>query len=236
MIKKINCEKIQVNSLKLSHHLNDVAGLETYLSIKEIEKANRFKFERDRTRFIIGRAFLRKMLGNILNFDPSLLNIEADVYGKPFLSNEQHRHLHFNLSHSGDYIIYAFSPDSNIGIDIEKINPSIDHLEIARRYFSSREIAFLNETKNGHKVTELFYLIWSRKEALLKAVGTGLLPNLKDIDVLKDSIDLFAQKINSSRTIGSKWTIHDLFVHVDYKAAVSYSDDPRQVNIAEYFF
>lgn len=229
---KINNSKIQVNWIKVSSYLGEVIQLKSYLTPAEIEKVYKYKFDKDRSRFIVGRALLRKMLGNILDFDPYQIKIESDNYGKLFLSNQEQLHLHFNLSHSEDYIIYAFCFKDEIGIDIEIIDSSINHLEIAKNYFSANEIAYLENSNDQNRRVEEFFRIWTRKEALLKAMGIGLLFDFKEIDVTNDSINLSQIKIPSTRL--KNWTINDIFIHNQFKVAVAYSEAPRQVTVSEY--
>jgi len=228
---KINNSKIQVKWLKLSSYSGEVARLKTYLTCDEIERAYKYKFDIDRTRFIVGRALLRKMLGDILDYDPFQIKIESNNYRKLFLSNVEQQHLHFNLSHSEDYIIYAFCFNDDVGIDIEKIDPTINHLEIANNYFSADEIAYLKNSSDQNRGVERFFRIWTRKEALLKAMGIGLLLDLKKINVTTDSIDLSKMKIKLPSDILKYWTINDLFIHNQFKVAVAYSGAPRQVTV-----
>jgi 4'-phosphopantetheinyl transferase len=183
---KINQSKIQVRWVKFSSYLGKVVQLKTYLTSDEIERAYKYKFDIDISRFIIGRAFLRMLLGNILNLTHSKIKIEPDKYGKLLLTNQEHKHLHFNISHSDDYVIYAFCITDEVGIDIERIDYTINHLEIAENYFAKNEIIFLKNFTRSNLTAENFYRLWTRKESLLKAIGTGLLLDLKQIDILDD--------------------------------------------------
>ena len=233
MDKKINQSKVQVRWVKLSNYFGQAVHLKTYLTSDEIEKAYKYKFDTDRSRFIIGRAFLRKMLGDILDFDPFQIKIESDNYGKLFLSNEQYQHLHFNLSHSDDYIIYAFCTRDEVGVDIEKIDSLINHLEIARNHFTNDEISFLQSTNQQALIVDKFFRIWTRKEALLKAVGTGILTDLRKIEVLSNTIDLIAANSQNGSPSISKWIINDLNIDINYKAAIAYRGNQRSLFIEQ---
>ncbi len=235
MDTKFNNGKIQVKWLNLNRYSDEVVRLKTYLTSYEIERAYKFKFDKDRIRFIVGRALLRKMLGDILYFDPFQIKIESDNYGKLFLPNMEHRHLHFNLSHSEDYIIYAFCFNEDVGIDIEKIDPSINHFEISENYFTDIEIKYLKDSADKDTVAKKFFRIWTRKEAFLKAMGLGLLLDLKKIDVTTDTIDLSKADIKLPSDILKYWIIKDLFIQDEFGAAISYSGAIRQITISEIY-
>lgn len=235
MDTKINNSKIQVKWLNLNKYSGEVVRLKPYLTSYEIERAFKYKFDRDRARFIIGRALLRKMLGDILDFDPFQIKIESDNYGKLFLSNIEQQHLHFNLSHSEDYIIYAFCFNDEVGIDIEKIDPSINHLEISENYFTDIEIKYLKDSTDKDIRAKRFFRIWTRKEALLKALGIGLLLDLKKINVTTDSIDLSKTNIKLPSDKHKYWEVKDLFIDNEFKVAISYSGAIRQVTVSEYY-
>ncbi len=234
MDTKINNSKIQVKWVNLNRYLGEVDGLKTYLTYDEIERAAKYKFDRDRARFIIGRALLRIMLGNILDFNPFQIEIESNNYGKLILSNIKQQNLHFNLSHSQDYIIYAFCFNDEVGIDIEKIDTSINHLEISENYFTDMEIEYLKDSADKDAIAKRFFTIWTRKEALLKAMGVGLAVDLKKIDVTTDSIDLSRGNIKLPSDILKYWIVKNLFIEDEFKVAISYSGAIRQVNVREY--
>ncbi len=102
-------------------------------------------------------------------------------YGKPFLLS--HNGIKFNVSHSGDYVVCAIS-STEIGIDVEKIR-DINCIQIANRFFTTEENNYLNNTQNRQNIVENFYEIWTLKESLVKAIGTGLSFGLKSFSVIK---------------------------------------------------
>lgn len=102
-------------------------------------------------------------------------------HGKPFFKN--HLNIKFSLSHSGEYAVCAVS-DKEVGVDAEQYGDTKNILEIAERYFTGREYKHI---KNGDAKTTFFGL-WTRKESLLKAIGTGIAGGLKTYEVLEDEI------------------------------------------------
>ena len=139
------------------------------LSADERERAARFVFDVHRRRFVAARASLRRVLALCLDRDPAGLSFEYTDRGRPSLRLASHPDFDFNLAHSGDLALLALS-SRTVGIDVEQLREIPNGLEIARRFFSPREVVALkhlteNERRGG------FVNAWTRKEALIKAVG-----------------------------------------------------------------
>jgi len=152
--------------------------LEKQISYEELSRANRFHFAYDRNTFIGCHALLRILIAKRLNSDPLSLSFTEGINGKPALTDNS---LFFNISHSKETFAIALSEDYFIGIDIEKINTGIDFTGIMRSYFSKRECEFILEDDSNAR--ERFFLLWTRKEALLKAFGTGIIDELAHIQI-----------------------------------------------------
>ena len=151
------------------------------LSDDERARAERFSRPLDRRRFVAARATLRAILADMLELDASArpaLRFGYRAAGKPFLVD--HPTLHFNVSHSEDLALVAATRAGEIGVDIERQRPMDDMDTIARVAFSDSERAALIGCPSGAR-SAVFYRIWTRKEALLKALGAGL-PALSDPD------------------------------------------------------
>ncbi|MEO8231772.1 MAG: 4'-phosphopantetheinyl transferase superfamily protein [Ignavibacteriota bacterium] len=229
MQKKIYPGEIHIYTLKLRNFLQNISDLQENLIASEIERANKFKFNIDRSNFIVGRFWLRKLLSFYLQSIPSEIKLSLNQFGKPILDIAQHENLKFNLSHSGNLIIYSFCLNSEIGIDIEKIETSINHLEIAEHYFTETEKSYLKKSNNSKQLINRFFKIWTRKESLLKAIGTGLLLDLKQIDILNDQFYFnnytFANKLSNNKL----WYIKDLAIDDNYSAAIAYSGNSKTI-------
>lgn len=172
-VKQIG-EEIHVWSGALDRRPSRFERLEATLSQDEIARANRFHFIRDKNHFIVGRGLLRELLGGYLHLAPEDLEFSYGPHGKPFLSSSNgSTGLCFNLSHSSGLAVYAVASERNLGIDVELVRPDYSEEDIARRYFSIRE---LNELLSlpPHEKDEGFFNCWTRKEAYLKARGMGL--------------------------------------------------------------
>jgi 4'-phosphopantetheinyl transferase len=145
------------------------------LAPDEHSHAARFHFDRDRERFIAGRAMLRRLLANRLDRDPASLRFRYGSSGKPALDAP----LSFNFSNSDDLGALAIAA-FDLGVDIERIR-SIEE-DVAGRFFAADEVARLRALPTELQ-TEAFFNCWTRKEAYIKALGDGLLLQLNRFSV-----------------------------------------------------
>ena len=207
----IRGNEIHIWQARLTRSSEELAEMRPLLSPDEIQRADRFVFERDRTRFTVARAILRLILESYEKISARNLRFAYSAAGKPSLMNGSS--VSFNLSHSGDLVVYAFATGNAIGIDLEKINPEIDCQELAGRFFSTQENTALNSIPVESRI-EAFFRCWTRKEAYVKALGDGLsLPlNHFSVSVLSDEPPFVTGKPD--------WVVHDLTVHPEYAAAV----------------
>ena len=111
------------------------SSLKKILSNDEIEKANRFVFEKDKKSYIVSRATLRTLLAKYLNISPRIIEFDYNQFGKPFLTVPEEKNIKFNLSHSNEYCIIAINKGVELGIDIEWINKRLVTDDIAKDYF-----------------------------------------------------------------------------------------------------
>ena len=162
-------------------HLDEIntEAVSTLLSPDERDRAARFRFDLHRGRYIAGRAGMRIVLGGLLNVPPESLVFVYGEHGKPALQSGE---LHFNLSNSDHRAVLGVTRAAPIGIDVERINPERGRPEIAERFFAPEEIAELTALK-GDAYTYAFFQLWARKEAVLKAMGTGISGGLSSFAV-----------------------------------------------------
>lgn len=139
----------------------------------ERERADRFLRPADRARFIVSHAALRLVLAGALGRAPSSIRMTADASGKPRLDGQAEGAIAFNLSHSGSRALIGLADTTAIGVDIEVLRPIPDALRIARAHFAADEAAALAELQSDVRAAAFFGL-WTRKEAVVKALGTGL--------------------------------------------------------------
>jgi 4'-phosphopantetheinyl transferase len=137
----------------------------------ELERAGRLLFPVDQQQFIANRATLRLLLRHYAGAEhPRDLCVAYGEQGKPYLADGD---LHFNLSHTRDLALFAFAREIHLGIDVENLHTSDDLDAVAEQNFASQERDALLAIPQSERVAA-FYRCWTRKEALLKAEGSGL--------------------------------------------------------------
>ena len=153
-----------------------VARCRTLLSPEERQRADRFVFERDRTRHTVAHALLRHLLSLYCSSDssvsPGSLRFSTTYAGKPSLQFPA-LPLQFNLTHSEDRALLAVSAGFALGVDIEKVRTNIEALAISRHYFFGSERDDI-ESAAVETRADTFFRYWVAKEAVLKAQGIGL--------------------------------------------------------------
>ena len=150
------------------------------LSTDEIQRANRFYFEKDQQRFIAARTSLRFLLGKYLGVSPPEIIFQYEDKGKPYQKNNFK--LHFNLSHSDQMALLGFVLHTPIGVDIELIKSDIEFETVAEHFFSAYEVKTLLSLPKSQR-PEAFFNAWTRKESFIKATGDGLSFPLAEFDV-----------------------------------------------------
>ncbi len=186
------------------------------LNEAEMESADRFRFEGDRNRYTVGRHALRLLLSKYLSVNPVELNFSSGGGRKPVIENSS-AGIHFNISHSGEWVIIGFAA-RELGIDIEKIDPGFDFQDLLQEHFSTEEKNFITEAPDPYQA---FYYLWTRKEALTKAWGTGLQENLKEIRVLDK---------NSGFELNNKnWKLESFNISALYPAAIAFPQSLERV-------
>ena len=157
--------------------------LETLLSDSEKQHLQSFIFETDRNLFALSHGLLRRILGNAIGIPPGEVPIFIRQLGKPHLKEAP---LQFNLSHTKETFALALSIEFPVGIDIEHVNPNCNWQDIALRYFSEGEKKMLENDPWLDRLL-LFYVLWTRKEAVLKAIGCGIVDQMDCIDTSQGS-------------------------------------------------
>jgi len=174
---------IEVVTARLDLAPEPIAELARLLSDAERQRAGRFAFDRDRRRFTVARAQLRQLLAARLGVQPQSVELTYSAYGKPALAQRfADSKLCFNVSHSEDVAVYAFSWGRETGIDVEAVRVIRDADDLAARFFSRCE----NEAYRALDARDKplgFFNCWTRKEALIKAIGDGLYHPLDCFDV-----------------------------------------------------
>jgi 4'-phosphopantetheinyl transferase len=142
----------------------------TIISDEEKARAGKFRFDRDRDRFVRGRAYLRTTLADCLDITPETVDLKRHEHGKLYLEDDP---VYFNLTHSAGSGVIVVSEEHLVGVDLEFVNRKVKALEVARTVLVDRELDYLEATRAADR-ERMFLYFWTAKEAYLKLLGTGL--------------------------------------------------------------
>ncbi len=213
--------EVHIWQVELGQPLAIINELRQHLTADELARAKRFHFEKDRKHFIVGRGVLRQILSRYLQVNPSSIRFSYKSHGKPFIEfPHEATTLNFNLSHSGNVALYAFSQQRELGIDVEKLRPMPDGAQIAKRFFSAPEYEVFLSVPEA-KRDEAFFNCWTRKEAYIKAIGDGLSYPLDAFQVsLKPGDNAALLHVRDAPQEVARWALHHLDPRVDYIGAI----------------
>ena len=172
-LSKDDCLCLMMNIRQITS--TDLDLMHSNLDEMDALKANKIANEQNRRQFIASRLLQKVYLKSIFSSKP---DIGLGSYGKPFLKNGSGE---FNITHSGDYLVIAFAHHP-IGVDLEKIGDFPERNFIKDNFFHPGETAELNQLQDKDFDTA-FFTCWTRKEALLKAIGCGLAMETKSFQV-----------------------------------------------------
>ena len=163
---------------------NLMAQMHDWLPAEDQRQAERYKMPDDRIRFCIGRTMVRYLSGRYMGLDGQTLKLAQNDQSKPYWADAG-QCLQFNLSHSGAWVVMAFTPALSVGIDVQEraIGPKFDALKLADHAYHPDEIAALTRAGEEDRI-HLFHDIWVCKEAIIKATGLGLHEDLRRFSVL----------------------------------------------------
>lgn len=188
------------------------------LSPDEKERAARFRFDRDRDRFIAARGIVRNILAQYLQQSPAAIPFCYGERGKPAIANSPIP-LQFNLSHSQDLLLCAVSQSHRVGIDVEIIREIADLNALSHRFFHASEAAAIQTAEQSSQPT-LFLRHWTCKEAVLKAIATGL-AELSSVEVAIAATDAVLIRLECDRLPAKAWFLHSFLPAPDAVAALA---------------
>jgi 4'-phosphopantetheinyl transferase len=214
-------ESIEVLGARLDVDPATVRVLAELLSDAERRRAKLFAFERDRCRFIVARALLRRFLAAWLGIRPESVELVYGAHGKPALARCcSITDLRFNVSHSEDVAVYAFALGREVGIDVEAVREIRGADDLGARFFSRREYeAYLALDPRDRPLG--FFNCWTRKEAFVKAIGDGLYHPLDRFDVsLTPGEPARILRIDEKHGGDCGWAIHSFAPESGFVGAV----------------
>lgn len=214
---------VHVWSVALDDPACDFESLHTWLSADEQERADKFRFSRDRRRYLIAHAALRDILSRYLLSNPKRLRYSFGDNGKPSLAPPfDASAIQFNLSHSQERALIAVNRGREVGVDIEYIKADFNVFEVAQHFFTEAEVTALRRLPPALQL-RAFYKCWTSKEAFLKAKGTGLSGTLDEVQ-----ISLVNEEIRVQASVAG-WTLTELPISDGYEGAFVTRDKPETV-------
>jgi 4'-phosphopantetheinyl transferase len=216
----LKVDEVHVWAASLEQPAASERALESLLSLRELDRAERFRNESDRRRYVVAHGILRRLLAGYRKADPRALRFTIGKNGKPALSDESGpTALRFNLSHTEDLALIAVTLGREIGVDVERVR-SISELDsIVESYFTSRERDTLRTMQNTAR-RDAFYRCWTRKESYAKATGGDLSVALGGFDTLLSSGPADLPALGAPRD-GSGWNLYELLPANGYVGAVA---------------
>lgn len=189
----------------------------------ERSRAERFFFERDRHRFVARRGILREILGGYLVTGTDQLQFRYGRHGKPCLAGASGPGLlHFNLSHSDEMAVFAFTFGRPLGVDVERVRAGIPWNDLAAQFFTRRENRRLQSLPENER-QRAFLVAWTCKEAYVKARGDGLSFPVDRVEVSFSPPAL--RRVGGDEDEASRWTLQELRVGGDYVATLAVEGD-----------
>lgn len=183
----------------------------TNVSNEKQEKIKKFTRYDDAKQILLADILVRFVVASELKVSNKTIEFNANKYGKPLLKGNCG--LHFNVSHSGDWIVCAVDNEP-IGIDVEKIR--LVKLEIAAQFFSAEEYKMLM-AKSPEDQQRFFFDLWTLKESYIKAIGKGLSISLKSFTVTLLEDGEITVKLGNKLT---NWTLKQYDLNPEYKMSV----------------
>lgn len=216
------------------------------LSADERLRQQRFLLPDIRRRFGICRARLRHAIGNMLGISAGDVKFKYNRLGKPSLADLHKSPLQFNVSHSDDWALFAFSKSTPVGIDIEVPRVRTKFLELASQVLSEKELAAIESMTLAERELQI-KLAWVAKESLLKAIGVGIGTGMRLVELRYPlqlvstplSIDaLLLERIDDDGTCRSSswidaraWRVHQLDIQPNATAALTCFSRIANVNL-----
>ena len=213
--KELQLETNEIHVWLVSISSVDVAQFELILSDDERARAARFYNREAKIEYTAAKGFLREIIAKYTKIVPQFLHFKYNEYGKPFLANKTNYRVKFSVSHSRGLALFAVSREIEIGADLEFIDAEKVSPETARRVLTPQEFTHFYQLNTCEKQT-FFYQCWTRKEAVSKASGSGLMIEPNQIQTL------FPNPANESliqRT--AKWILFEAPPVKDFAVAIA---------------
>jgi 4'-phosphopantetheinyl transferase len=219
MLKLLDNE-VHIWSYSLDPEAVNIALYQILLSPKEVIQKNKYITQTLKDKYTISRGGLRRILSKYLSISSEIIDFSYSNFGKPsIVSSQNAENVFFNLSHSNNLALCIVSSLPDIGVDVELRKPILNVLDVAKLVCTEEEYQILLD--DGEKnLQKNFYRIWTRKEALVKALGVGLSCSLDCLSVtFLENASPKLLKLNWRGENPVRWHLGDLDIKENYTAA-----------------
>lgn len=219
--------KITLSNEKLDCFLIDLSLFDeelakTYLAGEELSRADRLQLKAKRRQFTISRALLRELLAScLINTSPDNIEFYYGEHGKPSTNYTQlGKKIEFNISHTDHYVMIALCLENSVGVDIESISTRTDQASLVKRFFSQQEHDAWHALPETDR-TDAFFRCWTRKEAFIKAEGSGVSYGLDNFSVSLEK-NITKVEIDVQNTSDkADWTNYSSIALSGYQTAIA---------------
>ncbi len=208
---------------KQAHLLFDV------LSLAQRQFSLSIKHPHKRLQSLLGRVLVQHLVSHYRQCAPQQIRWGHTALGKPFVSAENSTDIHINLSHSGDYVVVAISSDYEMGVDLERERDLSDCLGLAERFLHLEDWNYLASLTDIVQ-RKLFFKLWSRHEAVLKAEGTGWAGGSGHGKLRLMNIDAPDPTLSPVHLEAGNFLLYDLPFEEGYAAALAIHGTPSYIH------
>lgn len=235
MKNSINKEEIHVWAANAYDFYENDRHFYNLLSDDERERADQFFYEEHKRNFILSRGILRKIIGSYLFVSPEKIKFSYGKYGKPYVFDFLNNKFYFNIAHSKNLVLYVFSKDFPVGVDIQKIEHCEDYEDLFKNLFCSGEILSLEAIPLLHRL-EYFFKYWTHKEAFIKMIGYGFHCPMDqfEISLIPGGPSVLCYVNKKFSCSAEKITLKDLDLYPGYAAALAFKGHCRNIQFLQY--
>lgn len=213
----LHFNEVHIWHIDVKNFIPNIDELWQLLGEAEQQRAQKFIFNEHRNNFIVVHGLLRQLLSKYLQKPVMELLFVNSSCGKPeVIQQGSETMVNFNISHSGQLALLAFAKNIDVGVDIEIMNEDVTKDDIAKRFFSKKEVEQLLAIDSNRQV-RAFFNCWVRKEAFIKLIGQGLFFPLDqfDVNMASDEQPLLLDIYDKYKI--ADWLLYPLNLPNDYK-------------------
>jgi len=217
LVLNTSSNRVFIYTVDLTSDINNISKCWECLSAKEKIQANKYHTKSLSDKYIMSHGILRRILSYYTKQYPQEIEFTHNEYGKPFLENSN---IHFNMSHSHNMVSYIIALNYKVGIDIERHDENLNVQELASLVLTSAESKYFSSINSKDRVA-LFYHLWTKKEALIKANGQGLSYPINTIEAITLSSGSNILLTNEKSALRQEYYYYELETPENYSGAVA---------------